>query len=90
MSRRQVGVTGHTGHKRGTQLMQFHQNVGSIDRVVRLIVGVALAALAVFGGLSTPLVWISAAVAAIMVITAFTGFCPLYAALRLSTRPVRR
>lgn len=70
--------------------MQLHSNVGTVDRVVRLVVAAGLIALAIFGGLSTPLVWISAAVAAILAITAFAGFCPLYAVLRLSTRPVRR
>jgi hypothetical protein len=70
--------------------MQLNPNVGSIDRVVRLVVAAALVGLAIFGSLSTPLVWISAAVAATLAITAFAGFCPLYAVLRLSTRPVRR
>jgi len=69
--------------------MQLTANVGTIDRVIRFAAALGLLALAMFAGLSTPLIWISAIVAAILAVTALTGFCPLYSVLRLSTRPVR-
>lgn len=69
--------------------MQLTANVGTIDRVIRFAVAIGLLALAMFAGLSTPLIWISAILAAILAVTALTGFCPLYSVLRLSTRPVR-
>lgn len=48
-------------------------NVGSIDRVARLVVGAALIAL-VFVGPQTPWGWIGV----IPVVTALAGFCPAY------------
>lgn len=70
--------------------MQLTPNVGTLDRIIRFAVAVGLLFLAIFAGLSTLLVWISVAVAAILAATAFTGFCPIYAVLRLSTRPAHR
>jgi hypothetical protein len=67
--------------------MRLHKNVGTIDRIVRIIGGVALAA-AVLGGLvGNPLTYVAGLVAGILLVTAATGFCPLYALLRISTRP---
>ena len=49
------------------------KNVGSIDRVARLIVGVALIAI-VFVGPQTPWGWIGV----VPILTALAGFCPAY------------
>lgn len=67
----------------------FTANVGTPDRILRLIVGVLLIALPVFGGaaFASPwLVWGLPIVGIVLVVTAFLAFCPIYAALRLSTR----
>jgi hypothetical protein len=56
------------------------QNVGTLDRVIRVIVGVALFAL-VFVGPQTPWGWVGLAV----LLTGVVGWCPLYALLRIST-----
>lgn len=64
-------------------------NVGTPDRIVRLVMGAALV-IAPFI-LSSPLSaadwasWISIVLGVILVATALVGFCPIYAALRLST-----
>lgn len=56
-------------------------NVGSIDRILRIIVGVVLIAI-VFVGPKTPWGWIGL----IPLITALVGFCPLYSLLGFKTR----
>ncbi len=65
------------------------QNEGTIDRFLRVIVGAALLGLALAGIPGAPWLYLSIAVGAILAITGAVGFCPLYAVLRLSTRPVR-
>ncbi|MEL6323866.1 MAG: DUF2892 domain-containing protein [Pseudomonadota bacterium] len=74
-------------------------NVGTIDRVLRLILGAilialpfALPALALpfaLPALALPAIpgIASMAVGAILVITAFVSFCPIYGVLGLRTRP---
>ena len=61
------------------------QNVGTADRAIRVVLGVALLAL-VFVGPRTP--W--GLVGLIPLTTALLGRCPLYALLGISTCPVRR
>jgi ABC-type polysaccharide/polyol phosphate export permease len=56
-------------------------NVGSLDRIVRIIVGLVLVAL-VFVGPKTPWGWIGI----IPLVTALVGFCPLYTMLGIRTR----
>ncbi len=61
----------------------FKKNVGTVDKVLRLIIGIALISL-VFIGPKTPLGWIGI----IPLVTAGIGSCPLYSILGLSTCPV--
>ena len=56
------------------------QNVGSIDRALRALVGLALVAI-VFVGPQTPWGWLGL----IPLATALIGWCPPYALLGLST-----
>lgn len=58
----------------------FTSNVNSIDRILRIVIGLVLISL-VFIGPKTP--WGYAGI--ILVITAFMNFCPLYAILGIST-----
>ena len=67
--------------------MRLHRNVGTIDRVVRVIAGLGLAAALVAGAISGPLASVVGLVAAVLVVTGAIGFCPLYALFRISTRP---
>jgi len=63
-------------------------NVGSIDRVLRGIVGIILILLpfvTAFGAGSAFLTWGSVLVGAILAFTAVFGFCPIYRVLGLST-----
>jgi len=56
-------------------------NLHSIDRIARIVIGLGLISL-VFIGPKTA--W--GLLGSILVVTAFINFCPLYAALGLSTR----
>jgi hypothetical protein len=59
----------------------FTSNLHSIDRILRIVIGLVLISL-VFIGPKT--VWGYAGV--ILVLTAFINFCPLYSILGVSTR----
>ena len=61
-------------------------NEGTADRVIRVIVGLVAAVLAVAVGLSTVAGIILGIVAVIALVTGAAGFCPLYALFHFSTR----
>ena len=65
--------------------MKIPQNVGPIDRLIRLATGVALVAVALGGVVSAPAVYVAWVLAAVMLATGAIGFCPLYALLHVST-----
>jgi hypothetical protein len=56
------------------------QNVGSIDKILRIVVGIALVAATALGALP---VW--GYIGVIPLVTGVVGFCPAYALLGLST-----
>lgn len=55
-------------------------NEGGLDRLLRVIVGIAILSL-VFVGPKTPWAWLGL----VPLLTGIVGFCPLYAVLRLNT-----
>ncbi len=59
-------------------------NVGGIDRVLRIVVGLALVAWALMGG---P-VW--AWIGVVPLGTGLAGFCPLYPLLGMNTCPAKK
>lgn len=66
--------------------MKLQVNESTPDRIVRVIVGIALVALAVAGVIGGPVAVLAGLVGAILLVTGATGFCPLYALLRVSTK----
>jgi len=58
-------------------------NTGALDRVIRGVVGVLL--LGLYGAVDPPLKYITL-LGLVLVATAFSGFCPLYQVLGVSTR----
>ncbi len=70
--------------------MKFEINQAPIDRAIRIVAGIALAAVAIGGAVTTPLLYGVWVVAAILVVTGIVGFCPLYALLRVSTKSKAR
>ena len=59
-------------------------NEGTADRVIRILIGLALISLA-FIGPETPLGWIGL----VPLVTGLVGFCPLYRLFGFSTCPLR-
>ncbi|MCP5372361.1 MAG: DUF2892 domain-containing protein [Hyphomicrobiales bacterium] len=66
----------------------MQQNVGTIDRALRIIVGLALIAFAIFGPESAykPWAWIGV----VPLLTALVGFCPAYRLFGLRTCPAKK
>lgn len=63
------------------------KNVGNIDRVIRVLIGVALLAFALFSGHAYAWIgWIGV----IPLLTAAVGTCPLYSLLGVSTCPAAK
>lgn len=61
-------------------------NVGSLDRIIRLIIGVALIALPIIVGFgSTLLTIISVVIGLVMLAVSATRICPLYTILGVRT-----
>lgn len=62
------------------------KNVGTIDKAVRILLAVAVAVLYFTNVISGTLAIILLVLAAILVVTSFISFCPLYFPFGLSTR----
>ena len=63
-------------------------NVGAIDRVLRVIIGIVLIAFALgFIATGWPYAWLGW-IGVIPLLTALVGSCPLYSIVGLSTCPV--
>jgi hypothetical protein len=60
-------------------------NIGTIDRILRIVVGVILIAL-VFVGPQTPWGWIGL----VPLVTALIGWCPAYRLFGLRTCPLHK
>ncbi len=69
-------------------------NVGLLDRIIRIALGLALIVAAFIPGLglvANPIVqWGAIIVGAVLIVTALLRFCPLYRLLGLSTCKVSR
>ncbi|MEQ8194832.1 MAG: DUF2892 domain-containing protein [Rhodospirillales bacterium] len=62
-------------------------NVGTMDRVIRLIAGVALASMPYW--VQGPWRWVGLAVGAVLILTALVRFCPAYKLFGLNTCPLK-
>lgn len=67
----------------------MHRNEGNLDRIVRLVIAAVALAIGVAVGFASIGGIVAAVVAVIMVVTAASGFCPIYAVLHLDTCPKR-
>ena len=61
------------------------RNMGTVDRIIRTLVGVAAVAGALLAGATSVVGIVLWVLAAIMLGTAAVGFCPLYAVLHVDT-----
>ncbi|HEY4618650.1 MAG TPA: DUF2892 domain-containing protein [Flavobacterium sp.] len=62
------------------------KNMGLIDKVIRSLLAALIALLYFTNVISGTAALILGAIAIILLITSFVSFCPLYAALGISTR----
>lgn len=71
-----------------------HTNVGSIDRIVRIVLGLALILVPLIPNIplftNAAAFWGALIVGLILIVTAIVRFCPLYTLFGLSTRKVSR
>jgi hypothetical protein len=63
------------------------KNLGTIDKVVRILVAVVVAVLYFTGVISGALAVVLLIVSAVFILTSIVGTCPLYLAFGISTRP---
>lgn len=67
----------------------FTTNVGTADRVIRVLLGLALIGFALYGPAETP--WKSLGWIGILpIFTALFGTCPLYSLLGMSSTPANK
>lgn len=64
-------------------------NMGSLDRILRFIVGAGLVAAVFLGKLDigAPIGMAATAIGAVFILTAVIAFCPLYAPFGIRTKP---
>ncbi len=60
-------------------------NVGTVDRIVRAILGLVLIVLPFLVSLGATLKWILIAAGLVLLFTAAVGFCPLYLPVGMNT-----
>lgn len=65
-------------------------NVGTIDRALRVIVGLVLIGLAYAGTLVGVWVWIGGVIGAVLLLTGLVGICPAYAIFGMSSCPAKK
>ncbi|MDB4575934.1 DUF2892 domain-containing protein [bacterium] len=61
----------------------FKNNVGKIDRIIRVVVGIILVG-NVFYALHHPIGWLGV----ILIVTGIAGKCPLYSIIGINIRPL--
>jgi hypothetical protein len=62
------------------------QNMGTVDRVIRVILAIVVILLYQEGSITGIAAIILGIIAAIFIITSIVGYCPLYVLLKISTR----
>lgn len=70
--------------------MKLARNVGTVDRIARLVIGILLAVAVVAGYATGALAIVALVAAGIMFATAAVGSCPIYSLLGVRTCPLQR
>jgi Inner membrane protein YgaP-like, transmembrane domain len=63
----------------------MRKNIGTADRVIRILAAVVLGFFVLNGTITGVLAWILGAFAVILLLTSFVSFCPLYAPFKITT-----
>jgi hypothetical protein len=61
------------------------KNMGTIDRIIRIILAIMVVILYINGSITGTVAIILGIVAIVFIITSLIGFCPLYWPLKIST-----
>ncbi len=61
------------------------KNVGTFDRILRIIAGAILIAYVVYAGPDSPLNWAGIVAGVVLIGTALVGWCPAYRLIGLRT-----
>jgi hypothetical protein len=69
--------------------MKLTVNESTNDRIIRAVIGVALVLAALLNVVSGALAVVALVVGVVVLFTAVTGFCALYAVFGISTCPVQ-
>lgn len=60
-------------------------NVGGVERTIRVILGVLLLALALFGGVPTAAAWVLGLIGGVAAVTGVIGYCPAWSLFGINT-----
>lgn len=60
-------------------------NVGGIERPIRIVVGLLLLGLALFGGMPAAGIWVLGVIGAIALVTGVVGYCPVWTLFGVNT-----
>jgi hypothetical protein len=67
-------------------LKQMKPNMGSVDKVVRILVAIVIAGLYFTNQISGTVAIVLLVLAGVFILTSFMSFCPLYLPFGISTR----
>lgn len=66
------------------------KNVGSTDKIIRILLAIVFAALYFTGTVGGTLGYVLLGLGGVFVLTSLVSFCPLYALVGLNTCPVKK
>jgi hypothetical protein len=61
------------------------KNLGTADRIIRVLAAVVVGVLVLTGALSGTMAWIFGILAIVLLLTGTAAFCPLYYSVKFST-----
>lgn len=64
------------------------KNMGTIDRIIRIIIGLGLLVTAIILAVTNPIIWlmvVTGVFGLILLVTSLLGFCPLYLPFHINT-----
>ncbi len=71
-------------------LLIMKKNMGTADRIIRIIVAILFGALYFSGTVTGTLGYIMLALGGVFILTSMVSFCPLYSIVGLSTCPTKK
>lgn len=80
----------YTFYKQIKKFSGMKKNMGSADRMIRIVVAIILAALYFTGTVTGTLGIVLVIIAGVFTLTSVISFCPLYSIVGLSTCPVQK